>query len=531
MSSSVQEIQDDAALLAALGYKQELKRQFSFFSMAANAVITASAWTAMIGSIITSIYNGGASGLLYAWIVDNFFFLFVALSMAELTSAMPTSAGVYHWSAALAGPRFAKPIGFLTGYFNVLGYTLGLASLYSVAGLEVTGLYQLWHPDYTSQPWHVFVVFVVLTWSAALFVQFGNKILPLYTKVGLFVNLGVWFVVVICIAALPKTHSTNSFVWKEYTNLTGWPTGVSFILGLVGPAFAIGTIDSSTHMAEEVPNPSKNIPKTILVQWFGSFSMGFIVLIAIFYSAGSLDAILNSQPNYPVASIMAQSFDNTNAAFGCGLIIFIASLTGQVGFQIVAVRCIWAFARDGALPFSDFFSKIDERSVMPARANILIAVITTALGALYVASTTAFNALVASYAVMSTTSFGFAIGVHLFTGRKRVAPGWFHLGDGPLGFFINGVAIVYILVSNVFFCLPYNRPPVTAKSMNYTSLVSYGMAILVVIWWFIGGKRSYKGPKLSGETQEALEGLGRPRVHGEQHVERGSVQLTEKEKS
>jgi choline transport protein len=69
---------------------------------------------------------------------------------------------------------------------------------------------------------------------------------------------------------------------------------------------------------------------------------------------------------------MAQSFDNLNAAFGCCLIIFIASLTGQVGFQIVAVRSIWAFARDGALPFSDFFSKIDERSIMPARANILI---------------------------------------------------------------------------------------------------------------------------------------------------------------
>jgi hypothetical protein len=44
MSSNVEVIQDDAALLAALGYKQELKRQFSFFSMAANAVITASAW-------------------------------------------------------------------------------------------------------------------------------------------------------------------------------------------------------------------------------------------------------------------------------------------------------------------------------------------------------------------------------------------------------------------------------------------------------------------------------------------------------
>lgn len=104
--------------------------------------------------------------------------------MAELTSAMPTAAGVYHWSAALAGPKYSRPVGFLTGYFNMLGWTLGLASLYSVAGLQVTGLYQLYHPEYVSQPWHVFVVFVVLNWSFAAFIQFGNKILPYYTKFG-----------------------------------------------------------------------------------------------------------------------------------------------------------------------------------------------------------------------------------------------------------------------------------------------------------------------------------------------------------
>ena len=37
----------------------------------------------------------------YARIVDNFVFLFVTLSMAELASAMLTSAGVYHWLAQI----------------------------------------------------------------------------------------------------------------------------------------------------------------------------------------------------------------------------------------------------------------------------------------------------------------------------------------------------------------------------------------------------------------------------------------------
>ena len=81
------------------------------------------------------------------------------------------------------------------------------------------------------------------------------------------------------------------------------------------------------------------------------------------------------------------------------------------------------------------------------------------------------------------------------------------MGNGPLGFIVNALALVYILVSNVFFCLPYSVPPVTAATMNYTSLVSYGIALLVVIWWFVGGKKSYKGPKLSSETLEALEGV------------------------
>ena len=108
---------------------------------------------------------------------------------------------------------------------------------------------------------------------------------------------------------------------------------------------------------------------------------------------------------------------------------------------------------------------------------------------------------------MSTTSYGIAIGVHLFTRRKRAIPGWFHMGKGLLGFIVNSIALIYIFVSNVFFCLPYSVPPVTAATMNYTSLVSYGLALLVVVWWFVGGKKSYKGPKLSSQTLEALEGV------------------------
>lgn len=79
-----------------------------------------------------------------------------------------------------------------------------------------------------------------------------------------------------------------------------------------------------------------------------------------------------SEANFPVSAIMQIAFQDTRSAFACGLVIFIAAIPGCVGAQIATVRCVWAFARDGALPFSNFFSKVDEHNVMPARANILI---------------------------------------------------------------------------------------------------------------------------------------------------------------
>lgn len=139
---------------------------------------------------------------------------------------------------------------------------------------------------------------------------------------------------------------------------------------------------------------------------------------------------------------------------------------------------------------------------------MLIASLTTLLDVLYVASTAAFNVLVPSYVVLTTSSFMLAIGGHLFTGRRRIVPGWFHMGFGPIGFIVNFIAVASIFTSNIIFCFPFFAPPVTPATMNYTSLLSYELVVFVLIWWFAGGRKTYKSPKLSSETLQALEYSG-----------------------
>jgi hypothetical protein len=50
---------------------------------------------------------GGPLEMTLGWPLATVGTLFVALSMAELCSALPTSGGTYHWSAELGGPTWA----------------------------------------------------------------------------------------------------------------------------------------------------------------------------------------------------------------------------------------------------------------------------------------------------------------------------------------------------------------------------------------------------------------------------------------
>ena len=74
---------------------------------------------------------------------------------------------------------------------------------------------------------------------------------------------------------------------------------------------------------------------------------------------------------------------------------------------------------------------------------------------------------------------------------------------GWLGFLINGIACAYMIVFFVIFCLPYYLPT-DAKTMNYSSLICGGLTVFITAWYFLGGRKGYKGPQaIGGKVYEA----------------------------
>ncbi|TKA77794.1 hypothetical protein B0A49_03959 [Cryomyces minteri] len=265
-------------------------------------------------------------------------------------------------------------------------------------------------------------------------------------------------------------HATSAIVWKNWSNQTGWASdGFVFLAGTLNGAFAVGTPDCVSHLAEEIPNPRRNIPKAILAQMVIGFFTALFYMIAIFYSIQSFDDVLANTYTSPLAEVYLQATSSKGGALGLLILIYLPLTCGFFGNFITCGRMLWTLGRDGATPFSGTVGAIHPTHKNPFNATLICGIICTILGCIYVGSITAFNAFVGSFVIFSTLSYIAAILPHLLTKRRYVIPGPFWM-PGWIGYVVGGIGCAYIVVFDVIYCFPYAMP-VSAASMNYSALI------------------------------------------------------------
>ncbi|PMD29967.1 amino acid transporter [Hyaloscypha variabilis F] len=485
---------DSDGLINASGHRQELDRNFHFIHIAGLGITSGNTWIALGGSITVAIYNGGPPGVIYELIAASVFYWLIAASIAELASAMPSSGGVYHWASVTAGP-YGRVSGWFAGWWNFLAWILGLTGTAQIVAAQCVSMYALFHDGFVIQRWQVFVTYLICIWAGCLVTLFANRALPTIESIGGFLVVAGFFVTVLVCAIMPHFkggYASTEFVWREWQNQTGYTSnGFTFCLGMLNGAFAVGTPDVITHLAEEIPHPSKNIPKGILAQFIVGFFTAFFYLIAIFYSINNLTAVQDNTYLFPLTEIYQQSTGSAGGSLGLLIVAFLPSVVSVFGCYLTASRVFWTLARDNATPFSGFFGRINQKQRNPFNSIVLCGVICTLLGCIYVGSQTAFNAFIGSFVVLSSLSYLAAILPHLLSRRSNVAPGWFWM-KGATGFIVNGVSCLYIMAFVVIFCFPFSLP-FDAATMNYTCLITGGLSVCVAIFWF-WRKADYVGP-------------------------------------
>jgi len=260
-----------------------------------------------------------------------------------------------------------------------------------------------------------------------------------------------------------------------------------------------------------------------MIQMLTAFTTSFIYLIALFYSIQDIDAVFNTNVGYfPTAEIYRQATGSTTGAIGLIAVLFLATFPTLIGTLVTGGRMWWSLARDNATPFSSYFAQVHPTLNCPVRATVAMSALVTCIGCIYVGSTTAFQALISSFIVLSTLSYFGAILPHVLTGRRNIVPGPFYMGKN-LGMVVNVVSLVYIIVTVIFFCFPFVMPA-TVQNMNYTSVITVGLMTLTALWWFVRGKTEYRGPHFSFEAAKHLTSV-------EAAKESGSPAIVPMEKS
>lgn len=154
----------------------------------------------------------------------------------------------------------------------------------------IVAIYNLYHPGFEPQRYQIFIAYLGVVWLTSAVVAFGQSQLHHITTFTVFACLGGWIICLLMLAIMPSRngfgYASNSFVWSDWQNLTGWSSnGLVFLAGTLNGAWTIGVVDVATHLAEEVPNPRRNIPRATFVYLFVDTISAFVFYVALVSSS------------------------------------------------------------------------------------------------------------------------------------------------------------------------------------------------------------------------------------------------------
>ncbi len=213
MSVDDPQLNEDDALLAKLGYKQELNRSWSGFS---NFAISFSIISILAGCFTTfgqGFNNGGPVAISWGWPIVSIFILIIGLTMSELVSAYPTSGGIYWWASKMGGPA----AGFFTGWLNLIGLIAVTASVaYGCAtfiDLTLSTYSGGWADGYSLT--RVFIIFLVVLALVSLLNIFSGHLMAVLNNVSVWWHVVGAAIIVLILIIVPDQHQSFSYVFTE----------------------------------------------------------------------------------------------------------------------------------------------------------------------------------------------------------------------------------------------------------------------------------------------------------------------------
>ena len=479
---------DEPEVLAALGYKQELKRNRSLFTLLFQSLAIAALPFGEGGPLLSAVYGGGQLSIFVGWIIILFLASSVAVSLAEIASRYPTSAGPYYWSFQIANESNRTVLSFINGWVWLIGnWTITLSVNFGLASL-INATAALYHPDFAAEPWQLLLIFYAILLVSFVVCTFANRFLPMVDTICAgWTGLSIF---IICIALSVKAasgrHSASYTLGNYDKSLSGWG-GFTFFIGLLPAAYTFSAIGMISAMAEEVHDPTIKVPRAIAlsvpVLWF----FGLFFVIPICATLPPLADITEAPGAQALPYIFGTVMGTPGGGLGLMFLVLAVTMFCSISITVAASRTTWAFARDDAIPLSRVWSKVSPGLGVPVFALALVTIVQMLLGLINLGSSSAFTAFVSVGVQALQVSYGIPIALSLFHKRTQVSHARWKLHP-IVGTVANVVALCWISFEVVLFSMP-TALPVDKTTMNYASVVLVGFMAIAAVWYFIYARK------------------------------------------
>ncbi|CAG8021087.1 unnamed protein product [Penicillium olsonii] len=504
----------DERVITALGYKQEFKREFSLWT----TFCVSFAVLGLLPSFASTLYYGmgyaGTAGMVWGWIIAMIFIQCIAMSMAELCSAMPTSGGLYYAAAVLAPPGYGPFAAWITGWSNWIGQITAAPSVDYALSAMILAAVSINNPNYVPTTWQTFLLTTLIMILHAGISSMPTKRVAQFNSWGSTFNFIALITVLILIPANTKNtpkFTSSKEVWGHITNLTDFPDGVAVLMTFVGVIWTMSGYDSPFHLSEECSNANIASPRAIVLTSGVGGLMGWFLQLVVAYTVLDIEAVIDSELGQPWASYLLQVMPQKTAIAILGLTIVCGFSMGQ-GCMVAASRVTYAYARDECFPLSRYWKQVNPRTQTPVNAVILNAVLGILMCLLILAGEVAIGALFSIGAIAQFFAFAIPITIRVFFVGDRFRKGPWHLG--PFGPYIGGIGVSFVFLMVPILCLPsVTGGNLTPDLMNWTCLVWGAPMLAVTVWWLIDAHRWFTGPVVN--VEHAIHGIAQEPIVSE----------------
>lgn len=464
----------DAEQLRELGYTSNFERTMGFWE---NFALGFTYLSPVVGvySVFAMALRAGGPPMIWNYLLVGLGQLLVCLIFGEVVSQYPISGGLYPWSLRLVGRRWAWMAGWIYGwalFTTVAAVAVGGAPfLAQLCGVELSNSGLIW-------------IAVAMVLASTLLNFTGTKTLARVAMFGFVCEL-VGAIVVGVYLLVTARHQNLGILFDTFQVAGPSGSGASylpaFLASSVAAMFCYYGFEACGDVAEETPNASVAIPKSMRLTIYVGGGAATFVCLALLLAVPDMGAAVSGTDKDPVASTLKAAMGETGFRLVIA-VVMVSFISCLLSLQAAASRVLFAFARDKMVIGHRYLNQLSPKTRVPVRALVVTGVIPAVIASIGHWLQDAVNTIISFAAIGIYIAFQMVV-IGAVLARLK---GWKPKGSFQLGRFgwpINIAAMIYGIgaVVNMLWPRAPQDPWFVNYGMIFTTLVVVATGALYMV--------------------------------------------------